>query len=97
MTKTDQQKEARRYLELALLQASGVITDLRTQVAFDLTVVSAVDGCVHRVGTWTADFDYRRDGRRVIEDTKSPATRTEAYQLRKKMFQAQYGLTILET
>lgn len=90
-------KEGRRYLELTLLERAGAIQDLHCQVGFDLTVVSTVDGRAHYVGKWTADFEYRRDGKRVVEDTKSTATRTEAYQLRKKIFQALYGLEILET
>jgi hypothetical protein len=90
-------KEGKRYLELRMLERSGVVTELRWQVTFDLTVVSKVDGLEHAVGTWTADFVYRRQGERIIEDTKSKATRTQTYRLRKKIFETQYGLRILET
>lgn len=50
-----------------------------------------------RIGRYTADFAYydRRDGR-VIEDVKSRATATEAYRLRKKHVEAQYGVSIRE-
>lgn len=90
-------KEGKRYLELKMLERSGDIADLRCQVEYDLTVRSIVDGRAHTVGRWTADFTYHRAGELVVEDTKSKATRTQTYRLRKKMFQAIYGLTILET
>src|SRR5215510_4358350 len=78
-------KEGLRYLELRALERAGAISELRCQVEFDLTVVSDIDGQRRVVGRWTADFVYRRDGWPVVEDTKSKATRTEAYQLRKKI------------
>jgi|SRR5215471_2172068 len=90
-------KEGLRYLELTALERAGAISELRCQVEFDLTVVSDIDGQRRVVGRWTADFVYRREGWPVVEDTKSKATRTEAYQLRKKIFEAQYGMKILET
>lgn len=90
-------KEGKRYLELKMLERSGDIADLRCQVEYDLTVISIIDHRPHCVGHWTADFTYHRAGQIVVEDTKSKATRTQTYRLRKKMFQAIYGLQILET
>lgn len=54
---------------------------------------------------YVADFEYRQtEGtvlgivtRTVVEDVKSPATRKkEVYRLKRKLFEAQYGITIRE-
>ena len=51
-----------------------------------------------KVGRFTADFRYLEPGRGlVIEDVKGEPTRKgEAYRLRKKLFEAIYGLTVTE-
>lgn len=60
----------------------------------------------HVVCEYIADFEYLTaepgfDVVRwypVVEDVKSPATqRKEVYRLKRKLFEAQYGITILET
>lgn len=88
-------KEGRRYLELRALERHGDITDLRCQVAFDLYVISRVDGLQHTIGKWIADFVYRRAGEMVTEDTKG--VKTPLYKRSRRHFEALYGLRILET
>lgn len=85
-------KEARRYGELKLLAAAGAVRDLRLQPKYPL-VVNGV-----KIGRYTGDFLYLdvAAGREVLEDVKSPASRTEAYALRKKLLLALYGLEITE-
>lgn len=91
----DSKKEANRYLELRMAEKAGKIRDLRTQYVYTFVI----DGIY--VGKYTADFVYNEhDGsewRRVVEDAKSSPTRTEAYQLRKKLMLAIHGVTIRET
>lgn len=57
-----------------------------------------------KVATYVADFQYEQRAlsasenerwQKVIEDVKG--VRTAVYQLKRKMFEAQYGLPILET
>lgn len=59
----------------------------------------------HVVCEYVADFDYlaaqdvlgRVIWRTVVEDVKSPATRKkEVYRLKRKLFEAQYGMQIME-
>ena len=108
----DSRKEARRWGELSLLLRAGKITDLDRQVKFELIPAQyetyerygkngqrLKDGTrlVERAAIYTADFVYTEEnGTRVVEDTKSQATRTEAYILRRKLMYARYKIKIRE-
>lgn len=85
-------KEASRYQELRLLLTAGQIGDLQTHPAWSLVVNGVV------IGRYTADFAYtdRATGAPVVEDVKSPPTRTEVYRLRKKLMRALYEIEIVE-
>jgi len=85
-------KEGRRVIELLALQQAGEIQDLEFHPRFDLVVNGMA------VGRMTPDASYvTKDGEVIVEDTKSPPTRTEAYRLRRKVFEAcHYPLTITE-
>lgn len=86
----DSQKEARRYLDLRAEQNDGRITELRCQEPIPLVVNGQT------VGVYIADFSYRRDGERVIEDVKSTITRRLAvYQLKRKILAAN-GIIVQE-
>lgn len=74
--------EASRYDELMLLQKGNVIAGLVLQPRFDMVVNG------HLVGRYTPDFSYHENGKYVVEDVKSKATKTEAYGLRIKVFKA---------
>jgi hypothetical protein len=85
-------KEARRSVDLERLQAIGEISNLRRQVRFELIVNG------FKVCAYDADFVYLEDGRQVVEDTKSVATRkNRAYRIKYKLMQAVHGITIRET
>jgi len=94
----DSAKEARRWQELKLLEAAGEIRRLRRQPRYSLFALPHAPGASAIVGHFTPDFGYvTRDGLAVIEDVKSPITRKEtAYRLRKKLFEANYGVTVTE-
>lgn len=83
-------KEARRYGELKTLQAAGRISGLTLQPRYELYVNGK------KVGVYTGDFRYVEGAAIVVEDVKSKATKTTAYRLRKKMVEAQYGITVHE-
>jgi hypothetical protein len=91
-------KEARRYTELKLLVKAGEIHDLELQPRFPLMVPMRGSGPYERVhvADYVADFRYRqgKQGLLVVEDVKG--MKTPVYRLKKKMVEAQYGLTITE-
>jgi len=95
-------KEAARFLELRLMEKTGLIADLETQPLFPLHIFalwrSQLPIQIVTVGVYRADFRYidLKTGEIVIEDTKSPATRTEAYVLRKKLVEVIHGVHIRE-
>lgn len=94
------QKEARRYQELKLLEKAGEIALIEVQPRFPLCVAGN-DGLAKHVGDYVADFRYIVRGYRpildkvVVEDVKG--VRTAVYRLKKRIVEAQYGITILET
>lgn len=91
--------EARRYVELKLLEKAGVISGLTLQPRFAL-VVQAADGTPRTIGSYVADFAYSAGsrsgatGQAGVEDVKGHAT--PLYKWKKKHVEAQYGITIRE-
>lgn len=82
--------EARRYGALRLLERAGVISGLTLQPEYKI---------VHHgelLTTYRADFAYVSDGVRIVEDVKSPATKTPVYRLKKKLVKAFLGVEIVE-
>ena len=94
------------------MQRAGKITDLQRQVEFELIPTQyetyerygkngkrLEDGkrVIERAAVYTADFVYIDEkGNKVVEDTKSSATRTEAYILRRKLMYYIYKIKIKE-
>ena len=112
----DSAKEARRFQELHLLGKFGKITDLRTQVAFELIPAQYEDiptgevyvrgekkgqpklkrTCVEKSVKYIADFVYYENGKMVVEDTKSEATKTPEYIIKRKLMRYIHGIKIKE-
>ena len=96
----DSQKERRRYQELLLLQKIGEIKDLKKQVAFELIPTqknNATGRVVERGVKYIADFTYTdRYGNFIVEDTKSPATKTDAYIIKRKLMLFVHNIKIKE-
>lgn len=90
--KFDSKLEARRYQELLLLQKAGKISELTVQVPF--TVIHKQPG--ERAVKYIADFSYRENGDLVVEDTKSKATATPVYKIKKKLMLQVHGIRIKE-
>ena len=96
----DSRHEAERWVELTYLERAHMIRDLQRQVAFEL-IPKQVDEhgkVLERAVKYIADFVYfDRDGNLVVEDAKSPATRTlDVYKLKKKMMLYFKGIRIME-
>lgn len=106
----DSKKEARRYEELKTLENVGNIKDLELQKKFILIPSQREDDIIGPRGgikkgkviekecAYFADFyyfDVEKD-KYVVEDTKSPATRTEAYRIKRKLMRYVHGIEIVE-
>lgn len=110
--KFDSLKERQRWNELNLLQRAGKITDLQRQVKFVLiptqyeryerysekTGKRLKDGIrvVEKEVSYYADFVYMKDGKKVVEDTKSEATKTKDYIIKRKLMLWVHNIRIKE-
>ena len=105
----DSQKERGRFYDLCMLQRAGEIRDLQTQVKFTLIPTQREPGTIGPRGGvkkgkliekecfYVADFVYyTKDGEMVVEDTKSEATKTEAYIIKRKLMLWVHGIRIQE-
>ena len=97
----DSKREARRYMDLWLMQRAGEISGLRTQVKYEL-----IPKQVHKDGTkekgieYVADFVYEQGGETVVEDSKGLRdTGNASYRLfvmKRKMMLYFHGITVRE-
>ena len=97
----DSKREARRYMDLWLMQRAGEISGLRTQVKYEL-----IPKQVHKDGTkekgidYVADFVYEQGGETVVEDSKGfRDTSSASYRLfvmKRKMMLYFHGITVME-
>ena len=91
--------EAHRYTELKYMERAHLITDLQLQRVFTLIGAQRdkAGKVIEQPVKYVADFVYKdQDGNTVVEDTKSPATRTTAYVIKRKLMLSIYGLRIKE-
>lgn len=95
--KFDSKAEANHYQELKLLVAAGEITELTLQPKYVIldsyrhpTTAKKIAATYYR-----ADFLVKyKDGREEIIDVKGK--KTDVYMLKRKMFEARYGKSIVE-
>ncbi len=94
----DSVKEAERWNVLVAREHGGAIADLRKQVRFELVPKQLRDdGLPEKPVQYVADFVYVEDGRRVVEDVKSPMTRRlKDYIIKRKLMLWVHGITIRE-
>lgn len=107
----DSKKEARRYAELMLLVRAGEITELQTQVPFELIpaqreadTVGARGGIkqgkvIERAVNYVADFTYKdRDGNLIVEDTKGykEGQAYELFVIKRKLMLYVHGIRVRE-
>lgn len=91
--KFDSQKEARRFVELQMLEKQGLIKDLQCQVKFELIPKQSGE----RACNYIADFVYKEasSGVTVVEDVKG--FKTADYKIKRKLMLYIHGLKITET
>lgn len=92
----DSKKEANRHTRLLWMQRTGMISDLKHQVPFTISVPGEHGAAI--ICKYIADFTYNdADGKLVVEDVKSAITRRNAtYRLKNKLMKAVHGIEILE-
>lgn len=104
----DSMKEYNRYCELRMMQRAGLITDLQRQVKYILIPTQREPDTIGKRGgvkkgkllekecAYIADFVYKENGETVVEDTKSEATKTESYIIKRKLMLWRFGIAIRE-
>jgi len=80
--------EARRWLDLEMLERAGEIRELKRQVRFPFIINGFL------VCEYVADHVYEEGGRTIVEDVKG--VRTAMYLLKKKLMRAYHGVEIKE-
>lgn len=94
----DSRAEANRYLELRQQLRKGEISDLILQPKFDLIPSARIPHRkALRAHSYTADFQYVRNGKIVVEDVKSAYTRTHRdYIINRKLMWFLKGIYVEE-
>ena len=104
----DSKREMQRYVILKEAEEKGLISDLRTQITFELIPAITEEYVEHlktkdkiktrvlqRAVTYKADFVYIKDGEEIIEDVKiSKALIPKEFALKEKIFFWKYGKRI---
>ena len=94
----DSKKEAQRWQQLRLAEASGAISELQRQVAYEIAPSVVLDGRKRPARRFVADFQYKRaeDGSvaLVVEDTKG--FRTDMYRMKRHLMKAVHGIEVVE-
>ena len=93
----DSKKEANRWVELAIMQKNGEITNLYTQVVFELIPAQrdpVTKKVLERAVHYVADFVYYRGNEKVVEDTKG--FKTPEYIIKRKLMLWVHGIRIQE-
>ena len=107
--KYDSKKELRRYEELRIMQTAGMIHGLQRQKKFLLIPAQREPDTIGKRGgrkkgkviehecSYIADFVYYdKNGKMVVEDVKSSATRTKDYIIKRKLMRYIHGIQIKE-
>ncbi len=85
--KLDSKAEAKRYVELSLLQRAGKINGLAVHPRYEIVINGA------KICTVILDFEYTEKGRKVTEDVKG--ARTALSNLKRKLVEAVHGITVV--
>lgn len=94
----DSKKEAARWYQLKIMEKAGVISELQRQVMFELQPAVILDGRKKPALRYCCDFAYVENGKQVIEDVKSAATKKlPAYRQKRHLMKSVLNLDIKET
>lgn len=96
----DSKKEARRYAQLLILKRGGNITDLQTQVPYELVPNQKIDGKTARGVKYIADFVYYdlEKQQQVVEDVKGykRGSAYQIFQIKKKLMKFIHNIDVRE-
>lgn len=105
----DSKKERDRWITLCGFAKMGKISNLERQVHYVLIPTMRepetvgkrggvkVGKVIERSCEYVADFSYKdEDGKTVVEDVKSRATRTPQYVIKRKLMLWRYGIIVKE-
>lgn len=96
----DSKKERRRYIELKAMQQRGEITKLEHHTKFELVPKTKLEGekRTKPAVRYYADFTYYNgEGKYIVEDVKSAATRKlPSYRTKKHLMKTVHGIDIKE-
>ena len=93
----DSIKEKNYYIKLKLLEKAGKIKELELQKEFELQPSYKLNNKTIRKITYRADFTYKTaddDRLHVIDVKGSKKIITEAFKIKKKLFEYKYGIEI---
>lgn len=92
----DSRAEAKRWVDLQMLERAGQISRLRRQVEYELIpALERPSGGRERACSYVADFVYERaDGRTIVEDVKGKAT--PEYRIKRKLMLWVHKVEVLE-
>ncbi|MCU4336044.1 DUF1064 domain-containing protein [Acinetobacter dispersus] len=96
----DSKKEFKRYIELKAMQQRGEITRLEHHTKFELAPKTKLEGekRAKPAVRYFADFTYYNgEGKYIVEDVKSAATRKlPSYRTKKHLMKTVHGIDIKE-
>jgi len=96
----DSLSERDRYLELLVMERAGIISDLQCHPEFEIIPRQThpeTGKFAFHPAHYTADFQYVRDGKTIVEDVKSKITREEKdWILRRKLMLYVNGIYVEE-
>lgn len=94
--KFDSEGEASRWGELLILERMGHISVLKRQVVYVLvpSVKFSNEPKAKPAIRYFADFSYMKDGKQVIEDFKSEATKTPEFRIKQHLMLHVHGIEI---
>lgn len=90
--------ESKRWQELRQMEEEGLISHLERQPRFNLrSGTNPVRYPSGRQAFYKADFAYFDGNKRIVEDVKSKATKTDVYKLKRAIVEAMHpAVTITE-
>lgn len=88
----DSVKEAKRFDELYLLLKAKKISKLTLQPKYELMDTQRHGKITYPKVSWSGDFRYEQNGKTIVEDVKSEATKKDkTYRVKIKWFLSLYG------
>jgi hypothetical protein len=96
----DSELEATRHAELIAMERAGLIEGVKHHPRYILlpNQRGTTGRVIERVVTYEPDFEYTIVGDRtfVVEDCKSPFTKTESYVIKRKLMLYVHGIRVVE-